>query len=261
MVCAGLAVVSRAARADVTAADGDRGDHEGLQREVFGGVVPTFSTPGELEAELRYWLTHSGERAARAVLARWNVAVPASVTAALSRPSGVVAPDDQVTAAEVLPEHRVQQGLARARVPHRGGEHRQHHPVLRVVVVEQDLVAAHPHVGGDVDGGVARSADPRRRGPPEATGLDLEARGAPPPVGHAPLDLARPAGFAEALDAADRALARRASVEVRCFGDQHHNQLFGWRYGDCGHRLHGALGQRDDCGRTDLCDDQHSGDR
>jgi short-subunit dehydrogenase len=36
--------------------------------------------------------------------------------------------------------------------------------------------------------------------------LDLQARGAPAPVGHAPLDLGRPGGFAEALDAADRAL-------------------------------------------------------
>jgi short-subunit dehydrogenase len=35
---------------------------------------------------------------------------------------------------------------------------------------------------------------------------DLEARGPHAPVGHAPLDLGRPAGFAEALDAADRAL-------------------------------------------------------
>jgi decaprenylphospho-beta-D-erythro-pentofuranosid-2-ulose 2-reductase len=35
---------------------------------------------------------------------------------------------------------------------------------------------------------------------------DLEARGLRAPVGHAPLDLVRPAGFAAALDAADRAL-------------------------------------------------------
>jgi short-subunit dehydrogenase len=35
---------------------------------------------------------------------------------------------------------------------------------------------------------------------------DLEARGTRAPVGHAALDLGRPAGFAEALDAADRAL-------------------------------------------------------
>lgn len=35
---------------------------------------------------------------------------------------------------------------------------------------------------------------------------DLEARGARGPVGSAPLDLARPAGFPSALDAADRAL-------------------------------------------------------
>jgi decaprenylphospho-beta-D-erythro-pentofuranosid-2-ulose 2-reductase len=35
---------------------------------------------------------------------------------------------------------------------------------------------------------------------------DLEARGPRAPVNHAPLDLGRPAGFADALDAADRAL-------------------------------------------------------
>ncbi|HET9923217.1 MAG TPA: SDR family NAD(P)-dependent oxidoreductase [Methylomirabilota bacterium] len=44
--------------------------------------------------------------------------------------------------------------------------------------------------------------------------LDLEARGAPTPVGHAPLDLARPAGFPEALDAADRALSRIDALVV-----------------------------------------------
>jgi decaprenylphospho-beta-D-erythro-pentofuranosid-2-ulose 2-reductase len=44
--------------------------------------------------------------------------------------------------------------------------------------------------------------------------LDLEARGAPAPVGHAPLDLARPAGFTEALDAADRALSRIDALVV-----------------------------------------------
>jgi decaprenylphospho-beta-D-erythro-pentofuranosid-2-ulose 2-reductase len=38
--------------------------------------------------------------------------------------------------------------------------------------------------------------------------LDLEARGAAASVGHAPLDLGWPAGFPEALDAADRALSR-----------------------------------------------------
>lgn len=37
---------------------------------------------------------------------------------------------------------------------------------------------------------------------------DLEARGAPAPVGHATLDLSLPAGFGEALDTADRALGR-----------------------------------------------------
>jgi len=39
-----------------------------------------------------------------------------------------------------------------------------------------------------------------------ASARDLEARGAPAPVAAAALDLARPSGFAGALDAADRAL-------------------------------------------------------
>lgn len=40
----------------------------------------------------------------------------------------------------------------------------------------------------------------------QASARDLQARGAPPPVTTATLDLALPAGFADALDAADRAL-------------------------------------------------------
>ncbi len=39
-----------------------------------------------------------------------------------------------------------------------------------------------------------------------ASARDLDARGAPPPVATATLDLGLPAGFADALDAADRAL-------------------------------------------------------
>ena len=51
---------------------------------------------------------------------------------------------------------------------------------------------------------------------------DLEARGPRAPVGHAPLDLARPAGFAEALDAADRALGGLDALVVTggAFGRQ-----------------------------------------
>jgi decaprenylphospho-beta-D-erythro-pentofuranosid-2-ulose 2-reductase len=43
---------------------------------------------------------------------------------------------------------------------------------------------------------------------------DLEARGAPGPVGHGSLDLGRPAGFPEALDAADGALGRFDTLVV-----------------------------------------------
>jgi short-subunit dehydrogenase len=46
----------------------------------------------------------------------------------------------------------------------------------------------------------------RDRADLERSARDLEARGAPGPVGTAVLDLGLPAGFAEALDAADRAL-------------------------------------------------------
>ncbi|MGH7368890.1 MAG: SDR family NAD(P)-dependent oxidoreductase [Candidatus Rokuibacteriota bacterium] len=51
---------------------------------------------------------------------------------------------------------------------------------------------------------------------------DLEARGARAPVGHAPLDLAKPAGFAEALDDADRALGGLDALVVTggAFGPQ-----------------------------------------
>ena len=54
----------------------------------------------------------------------------------------------------------------------------------------------------------------RDEGEMALSALDLEARGAPAPVGHAPLDLARPAGFPEALDAADRALSRIDALVV-----------------------------------------------
>lgn len=57
--------------------------------------------------------------------------------------------------------------------------------------------------------------------------LDLEARGAPAPVGHAPLDLARPAGFPEALDAADRALSRIDALVVTGGLFARHEELVG----------------------------------
>jgi decaprenylphospho-beta-D-erythro-pentofuranosid-2-ulose 2-reductase len=51
---------------------------------------------------------------------------------------------------------------------------------------------------------------------------DLEIRGAPEPVGHAPCDLQDPAGFAAALDAADAALGGFDTVVVSAglFGTQ-----------------------------------------
>ena len=64
--------------------------------------------------------------------------------------AGVVATHDEVRAAVVLAQDRVQHGLARTGVAHRRRQHAQHHPLGGVVALDQHLVAAHPHVGGDV---------------------------------------------------------------------------------------------------------------
>lgn len=54
----------------------------------------------------------------------------------------------------------------------------------------------------------------RNPGELSASARDLEARGASIPIGTAPLDLAAPAGFADALDTADRALGRFDTLVV-----------------------------------------------
>ncbi len=54
----------------------------------------------------------------------------------------------------------------------------------------------------------------RDPGEMDLSARDLESRGAAGPVSHAPLDLARPEGFAEALAAADHALARMDALVV-----------------------------------------------
>ena len=62
----------------------------------------------------------------------------------------------------------------------------------------------------------------RDAGEMELSARDLQARGARVPVDHASLDLARPEGFAAALDAADRALAHVDALVVTggAFGSQ-----------------------------------------
>src|SRR3954452_5179331 len=64
----------------------------------------------------------------------------------------VVAADDEVGAAVVTARDRMQDGLPRAGIVHLRGEDAEDDPVLGVVVLHQELVAAHPHVGGDVAG-------------------------------------------------------------------------------------------------------------
>ena len=70
------------------------------------------------------------------------VCVVGAVVAADPR---VVAPDDEVRAAVVLAQDRVEHRLARPRVAHREREHRQQRAIGREVLLEQHLVAAHPH--------------------------------------------------------------------------------------------------------------------
>src|SRR3954447_11353546 len=83
--------------------------------------------------------------------------------------AGVVAPDDEVGAPVVPTCDRVEDGLARPGVVHLRREDAEDHPVVGVVVLHQDLVAAHPHVGRDV----ARLGLPDQRVDEEAIG-DLE---------------------------------------------------------------------------------------
>src|SRR5688572_11571112 len=62
--------------------------------------------------------------------------------------AGVVAADDEVGAAVVPAGDRVEDRLAGAGVMHLRGEDVEDHAVVGVVVLHQDLVAAHPHLGG-----------------------------------------------------------------------------------------------------------------
>jgi hypothetical protein len=62
----------------------------------------------------------------------------------------VVAANYEVSAAVVLAGYGVEDRLARPRVAHRSREDRQDRPVPRVVAVQDDLVALHPHRRRDV---------------------------------------------------------------------------------------------------------------
>ncbi len=64
----------------------------------------------------------------------------------------MVAADDEVRAAVVLPRESVQDGFHRASVAHRHRERRQQRAILRIVVFEEGLVAKHPHGSRDVVG-------------------------------------------------------------------------------------------------------------
>jgi hypothetical protein len=64
----------------------------------------------------------------------------------------VVAADDEVGAAVVLAADRVEDRLARAAVAHRRREDAEEGAVLRVVLLEDHLVGAHPDVRRDVLG-------------------------------------------------------------------------------------------------------------
>src|SRR5512132_3665974 len=66
--------------------------------------------------------------------------------------AGVVAADDEVGAAVIAPRNRVQYRLPRPGVVHLRREDAEDDAAVRVVVVHQDLIAAHTHIGGDVAG-------------------------------------------------------------------------------------------------------------
>ena len=64
----------------------------------------------------------------------------------------MIATDYEVCAAVVLADERVEDRFARPGVAHGGGIHGQEYAVLGIVILEQDLVAAHSHVGRDIIG-------------------------------------------------------------------------------------------------------------
>ena len=79
----------------------------------------------------------------------WKI-VWASNGAVVVAHAGVVAADDQVRAAAVLAEHRVQHGLARAGVEHVEAVAGDQHGVRREVELDHLADGSVAHVGGDV---------------------------------------------------------------------------------------------------------------
>src|SRR5579884_184309 len=64
--------------------------------------------------------------------------------------ASMIASDDEMRAAVILAHQGVEDGFARPRVPHGGGEHSQNHAIRRVVVLKEHFVAAHAYIGGDI---------------------------------------------------------------------------------------------------------------
>ena len=64
--------------------------------------------------------------------------------------AGMIAADDEMGAAVVLAHQRVEHGLARTGVAHRGGKTGEQHAIARIVALEQHAVARDAHRGGDV---------------------------------------------------------------------------------------------------------------
>ena len=64
--------------------------------------------------------------------------------------AGMVATDDEMRATIILAHQRVENGLARTSVAHRGRQYPEYDPVFWIVMLQQHFVTAHAYIGGNI---------------------------------------------------------------------------------------------------------------
>src|SRR5713226_93560 len=72
------------------------------------------------------------------------------VCAVVVADAGMVAPDDEMRTAIVLAHQRVENGFARASIAHGGRQYAENHAVRRIVIFQQDFIAAHTYISRNI---------------------------------------------------------------------------------------------------------------
>src|SRR5712692_1303095 len=62
----------------------------------------------------------------------------------------MVTPDNEMRTSIVLAHERVENGFTRASIAHSSRQYAKNHAIRRIVVFQQDFVAAHAHVSRDI---------------------------------------------------------------------------------------------------------------